>query len=391
MSRIKPAARLGGVSEYYFSRKLKEVAEMNARGLDVISLGVGSPDLPPSGAVIEELCRAARRGDVHGYQPYVGIPELRRAMVEWYAWWYGVVLDPDREILPLIGSKEGVMHLSLALLNPGDGVLVPNPGYPTYGSVSRLVGARVVLYNLKEERGWYPDFGALGDLDLSTVKMMWLNYPHMPTGAPASRKVFEEAVAFGHKHGIVICHDNPYSFILNDRPQSILEVDGAREVAVELNSLSKSHNMPGWRVAMLASNEWLVEWVLRVKSNVDSGQFRPVMLGAAEALRASKEWYEEMNGVYGRRRRLGEKIFEALGCGFDPGQGGMFLWGRVPDTYIYGVDLADAVLQRARVFIVPGAVFGSMGERYVRLSLCCRDERLEEALERIKNMNRNKF
>jgi aspartate/methionine/tyrosine aminotransferase len=384
MKTVVPARRLQTVGEYYFSGKLKEVAALNAQGLNVISLGVGSPDLPPSEAAIEALCRSAREPDVHGYQPYVGIPELRRAFAGWYKTWYGVDLNPDTEIQPLIGSKEGVLHVSLAFLNPGDGVLVPNPGYPTYRSVGLLAEARLVDYDLKEENDWQPDFEALERMDLSGVKLMWVNYPNMPTGARATRALLAQLVAFGRRHGIVIGHDNPYSFILNDRPLSILEIEGAKEICIELNSLSKSQNMPGWRMAMLASNPQFVQWVLKVKSNIDSGQFKPMMLAAAEALQAPRSWYEGMNRIYGRRRKIAEEILRALGCTFDPKQSGLFLWGKIPDACPDGGALADDVLYRAHVFIVPGVVFGSRGERYVRLSLCGREEQLQEALERIK-------
>ncbi|MDR2683352.1 MAG: aminotransferase class I/II-fold pyridoxal phosphate-dependent enzyme [Dysgonamonadaceae bacterium] len=383
MKAIQPANRLQSVSEYYFSGKLKEIAEMNARGLSIISLGVGSPDLPPSEAAIDTLCQSARRPDVHGYQPYVGIPELRRAFAGWYQTWYRVALHPDTEIQPLIGSKEGILHISLAFLNAGDGVLVPNPGYPTYSSVSRLAEARLIPYDLKEENDWQPDFEALERLDLSNVKLMWVNYPNMPTGARATTGLFEKLVAFGRKHGIVICHDNPYSFILNDHPLSILEIEGAKDICIELNSLSKSQNMPGWRMAMLASNPTFVQWILKVKSNIDSGQFKPMMLAAAQALQAPPEWYDDMNRIYGSRRQWAEEIMRTLGCTFDPKQSGMFLWGKIPDRYRDGSELADEILHRARVFVVPGFIFGSNGERYIRLSLCCQTEQLEEALERI--------
>ncbi|MDR1676194.1 MAG: aminotransferase class I/II-fold pyridoxal phosphate-dependent enzyme, partial [Tannerella sp.] len=289
---IRPAGRLATVSEYYFSKKLREVAEMNAAGKNVINLGVGSPDLPPSREAIDVFCREARKENVHGYQPYTGLPALREGFAAWYRTWYGVTLDPKTEIQPLIGSKEGILHVSLAFLNPGDGVLLPDPGYPTYHSVSALVGARPVFYTLEEANGWQPDFDALERTDLRGVKLMWTNYPHMPTGAPASEELFERLVDFGRRHGIVICHDNPYSFILNDRPLSILSVPNAREICIELNSMSKAHNMPGWRMAMLASNGRFVQWVLKVKSNVDSGQFAPMQSAVVEALKAPREWYD---------------------------------------------------------------------------------------------------
>ncbi|MDR1918801.1 MAG: aminotransferase class I/II-fold pyridoxal phosphate-dependent enzyme, partial [Tannerellaceae bacterium] len=350
--KIVPAERVNSVSEYYFSIKLKEIAAMNAAGKQVINLGVGSPDLPPSVQTIETLREHALRADEHGYQPYVGIPELRRAFSTWYKTWYNVETNPDTEIQPLIGSKEGILHISMAFLNPGDGVLLPNPGYPTYSSVSRLLGARLIPYELKEEAGWYPDLEDLEKhTDLSGVKLMWVNYPNMPTGANAGMAVFERLVAFGRRHGIVIVNDNPYSFILNDKPLSILSVPGAKDICIEMNSLSKSHNMPGWRIAMLASNAQFVQWVLRVKSNIDSGQFKPMQYAAAVALKAPKAWYDGMNNVYRSRRELAGEIMQALHCRFDPEQVGMFLWGKIPEEAASGEALADQVLYGANVFI----------------------------------------
>ncbi len=381
---ITPANRVNSVQEYYFSRKLKEVAEMNAAGKHVINLGVGSPDLPPSEETIETLCQHARHPEEHGYQPYVGIPELRKGFADWYKKWYNVELDPKTEIQPLIGSKEGILHISLAFLNPGDGVLVPNPGYPTYSSVSHLVEARLIPYDLKEELGWQPDFDALEQMDLSGVKLMWTNYPNMPTGANASMELYEKLVAFGKKHHIIICNDNPYSFILNNHPLSILSVPGAKEICIEMNSMSKAHNMPGWRMAMLASNAQFVQWVLKVKSNIDSGQFKPMQYAAVEALSAPKEWYDNMNRVYRSRRDLAGQIMHALGCTYDERQVGMFLWGKIPDSATGSEAIADKVLYEANVFLTPGFIFGSNGERYIRISLCCKNETLKEALERIK-------
>ncbi|WP_080903532.1 pyridoxal phosphate-dependent aminotransferase [Parabacteroides sp. Marseille-P3160] len=386
VSEVKPADRLAGVSEYYFSRKLKEVAEMNAAGKKVINLGVGSPDLPPSMAAVDALCEDAHRSDAHGYQPYIGIPELRQGFADWYKEWFHVSLDPKTEIQPLIGSKEGILHISMAFLNPGDGVLVPNPGYPTYSSVSRLVGANLIPYDLKEENGWMPDFEALERMDLSGVKLMWTNYPNMPTGANATIEVYEKLVAFGREQGIVICNDNPYSFILNDSPISMLSIPGAKEIGVELNSMSKAHNMPGWRMAMVASNPRFIQWILKVKSNVDSGQFRPMQKAAVEALKATKEWYDGINRTYRSRRDLAGRIMQALGCTFDQDQVGMFLWGKIPEDIVSGEDLANRVLYEANVFITPGFIFGSNGDRYVRISLCCKNEQLEEALNRIKTV-----
>ena len=384
---IQPADRLNSVSEYYFSTKLKEVAEMNARGLNVISLGIGSPDMPPSAATVEALSKSAADPAVHGYQPYVGIPELRKAFADWYAKWFKVELNAANEIQPLIGSKEGILHISMAFLNPGDGVLVPNPGYPTYSSVSNLVQANVITYDLDENNNWQPDFEALEQLDLSNVKLMWVNYPNMPTGASATPELFEKLVAFGKKHGIVICNDNPYSFILNDNHLSILQVRGAKEICIELNSMSKSHNMPGWRMGMLASNAQFVEWILKVKSNIDSGQFKPMQMAAIAALNNSEEWHNEMNiNLYKNRRHLAEEIMKSLGCSFDPHQVGMFLWGKIPDQYKDSAELADKVLYEAKVFLTPGFIFGNKGQRYVRLSLCANEKMLGEALERINAM-----
>ena len=383
---ITPANRVGSVQEYYFSKKLKEVAEMNAAGKNVINLGVGSPDLPPSEQTIETLCEHARKANEHGYQPYVGIPELRKGFADWYKTWYDVDLDSKTEIQPLIGSKEGILHISLAFLNPGDGVLVPNPGYPTYSSVSKLVEARLIPYELKEELGWQPDFEELEKMDLSNVKLMWTNYPNMPTGANASVELYEKLVAFGRKHGIIICNDNPYSFILNEHPLSILSIPGAKEICIEMNSMSKAHNMPGWRMAMLASNAQFVQWILKVKSNIDSGQFKPMQYAAVEALSAKKEWYDNMNRVYRSRRDLAGQIMRTLGCEYDENQVGMFLWGRIPDSAESGEAIANKVLYEANVFLTPGFIFGSRGERYIRISLCCKNETLEEALKRIENL-----
>ena len=388
---IVPALRTGSVEEYYFSKKLKEIAEMNAAGNDVISLGIGSPDLPPSKEAIETFCREVQKNDVHGYQSYVGIPALREGFAEWYRRWYDVTLDYRTEIQPLIGSKEGILHISMAFLNPGDGVLVPNPGYPTYTSVSKLVGADIVSYPLDEENGWYPDFNALERIfeerrnaGKQAVKLMWTNYPNMPTGADASMQLYERLVDFGRCHSIVICNDNPYSFILNKKPLSILSVPGAKEICIELNSMSKSHNMPGWRMAMLATNAQFLQWILKIKTNVDSGQFKPMQLAAVEALKASKAWYEEMNRVYQGRRDLAGQMMRALGCHYDENQVGMFLWGKIADAEKSGETLADKVLYDAHVFITPGFIFGSLGERYVRISLCCKDEMLAKALLRVR-------
>ncbi|MCK9311388.1 MAG: aminotransferase class I/II-fold pyridoxal phosphate-dependent enzyme [Bacteroidales bacterium] len=387
MNEIKPADRLKNVSEYYFSKKLKEVAEMNAAGNDVISLGIGSPDLPPSDETIRILAEDASRPDAHGYQPFGGLPELRKGFADWYAHWFGVTLNPDTEIQPLIGSKEGVMHISMAFLNPGDGVLVPNPGYPTYTAVSNLLQAEIHEYGLDENNGWHPDFETLEAMDLSNVKLMWVNYPNMPTGGRASMELFKKLVDFGKRHSIIICNDNPYSFILSNEHLSILSVPGAKDICIELNSMSKSHNMPGWRIGMVATNPTFLQWIVKVKSNVDSGQFRPMLKAAVNALKAGPEWYESINKVYQKRRILAEDILRELGCTWDSKQSGMFLWGRIPDSCSGAAEMADNVLYKAKVFITPGFIFGSKGERYIRVSLCCKEENLSEALSRIKKLN----
>ncbi|MDR2840931.1 MAG: aminotransferase class I/II-fold pyridoxal phosphate-dependent enzyme [Paludibacter sp.] len=392
---ISPANRVNSVSEYYFSKKLKEIAEMNAKGLNVISLGVGSPDLPPSNQTIEALINDAQLPDAHGYQPYIGIVELRTAFADFYKRWYAVELNPANEIQPLIGSKEGILHISMAFLNAGDGVLVPNPGYPTYTSVSRLCEANVIYYDLDENNAWQPNFEALEKMDLSGVKLMWTNYPNMPTGAPATQELYEKLVAFGTKHNIVICNDNPYSFILqepqsnNQEPKylSILQIEGAKDICIELNSLSKSHNMPGWRMGMLASNRQFVEWVLKVKSNIDSGQFRPMQRAAVAALQNTDSWHNQYNfSLYAQRRRIAENIMTTLGCTFDKRQVGMFLWGKIPDYLADAAQLADKVLYEAKVFVVPGFIFGSNGNRFIRISLCANEKTLGDAAERIKKI-----
>ena len=385
---IQPAERLSLVQEYYFSRKLKEVAQMNAEGKDIISLAIGSPDMPPSEQTVERLCEVARQPSAHGYQPTMGTPELRGAMAAFYKRWYGVELNPATEVLPLIGSKEGILHVTLAFCNPGDEVLVPNPGYPTYTSLSRLLGTKVVNYNLSEDNEWQPDFDELEQMDLSRVKLMWTNYPNMPTGGRAKRETYERLVDFARRHSIVVVNDNPYSFILNDKPLSLLQVDGAKDCCIEFNSLSKSHNMPGWRVGMCISNKEFISWILKVKSNIDSGTFRGIQLAAAEALTTnSEEWHNEANiTLYRRRRNVAEQIMTALGCTFDASQQGLFLWGKIPSQYVNCEDLTERVLHEARVFITPGFIFGSNGERYVRISLCATEANMQEALRRINTM-----
>ena len=389
-TNITPANRVASIKEYYFSTKLREVARLNAEGHNIISLGIGGPDRPPHPEVINTLCTEASKPDAHGYQPYVGLPQLRQAFARWYKVNYDVDLDPATEIQPLIGSKEGILHTTLTFVNPGDGVLVPNPGYPTYTSVSRLAEAEIFTYDLTEEGGWEPDFDALERLPIERIKLMWVNYPHMPTGKCASQSLFARLVDFGKRHNIVIVNDNPYSFILNDNPLSILSIPGAKDIAIEMNSLSKSHNMPGWRVGMIAANPQFIQWILKVKSNIDSGQFKPLMLAASKALECDKEWYDDVNKTYASRRLIAEDIMRALGCHFDPAQRGLFLWGRIPDQYEGSEQLADRILYEAGVFLTPGFIFGSNGNRYIRISLCATNEKMLEALQRIKKLMNTK-
>ena len=387
MKSVKPADRLSAVQEYYFSRKLKEVAMLNAQGQDIISLAIGSPDMPPSKQTVDKLCETAAQPTAHGYQPTVGIPELRQAMANFYKRWYDVDLDPKTEIQPLIGSKEGILHTTLAFCNPGDEVLVPNPGYPTYTSLSKILGAKIVNYNLREDNGWQPDFEELKKMNLGRVKLMWTNYPNMPTGGNARMETYEKLVDFARRHGIVVVNDNPYSFILNEgKKMSILQVPGAKECCIEFNSMSKSHNMPGWRVGMCASNPEFISWILKIKSNIDSGTFRGIQLAAAEALNTNDDaWHKEYNVEnYRRRRKIAEEIMTVLGCTFDPSQVGMFLWGKIPEKYANVEDLTERILHEARVFVTPGFIFGSNGQRYLRISLCAKDEKMAEALQRIK-------
>lgn len=384
---FSPADRLKSVNEYYFSRKGKEIARLNAEGKDIVSLAIGSPDMPPSQATVDELCRVAKLPDAHGYQPTVGTPELRTAMAKWYKRWFDVDLDPASEIQPLIGSKEGILHVTLTFVNPGEKVLVPNPGYPTYTSLSKLLGAQVVNYNLRPGNGWQPDFEELENMDLDGVRLLWCNYPNMPTGANARRETYERLVDFARRHGIIVVNDNPYSFILNEHPISILQVPGAKECCIEFNSMSKSHNMPGWRVGLAATNAEFISWILKVKSNIDSGTFRALQLAAAKAYDNDAAWYHEANiEVYSRRRNIAEQIMETLGCEYDKAQVGMFLWGHIPEKYGNAEELTERVLHEARVFITPGFIFGSNGERYVRISLCAKEEKMAEALKRIKEI-----
>lgn len=384
---IQPADRLSLVSEYYFSRKLKEVAQLNAEGKDIISLAIGSPDMPPSPQTIDKLCEVAHDPAAHGYQPTMGTPELREAMADFYRRWYCVDLDPKTELQPLIGSKEGILHVTLAFVNPGDAVLVPNPGYPTYTSLSKILGAEIVNYNLREDNGWQPDFEELERKDLSRVRLMWTNYPNMPTGGNARRETYERLVQFARDHDIVVVNDNPYSFILNQEHLSILQVPGAKDCCIEFNSMSKSHNMPGWRVGLCATNATFISWILKIKSNIDSGTFRGLQLAAAEAYRNSEDWHHQANiETYARRRKYAEDIMRVLGCSFDPTQVGMFLWGKIPERYADVEDLTERVLHEARVFITPGFIFGSNGQRYIRISLCAKEDKLREALQRIQQV-----
>jgi aspartate/methionine/tyrosine aminotransferase len=394
---IKPARRTESVQEYYFSRKLKEIAQMNAARkaageVPVINLGIGSPDgMPPMDAV-EALCEGAVQAGNHAYQSYVGLPELRMAFARWYRRWYGVELDASSEIQPLVGSKEGILLISLAFLDKGDKVLVPDPGYPTYSSASRLAEAEILTYDLKEDNGWKPDFEALEKMDLSGVKIMWTNYPNMPTGASATEELYAELVAFGRRHGILICNDNPYSFILNDNPMSILSQPGAKDCCLELNSLSKAHNMAGWRIGMVAADAEVISQILKVKSQMDSGMFKPLQLAAVKALEQGSDWFAELNDEYRRRRVLAGEIFDMLGVTYDHSSAGMFLWGRVPQNVqddngiSAGQVLSDRILYEAGVFITPGFIFGKRGENYIRISLCAKPDTLREAAERIRRI-----
>jgi len=379
------AKRLNGTGEYYFSQKLREIDELNKAGKSVINLGIGSPDLPPHPEVISVLQEEAARHNVHAYQSYKGSAVLRKAMGDWYKNWYNVELDPETEILPLIGSKEGIMHICMTYLNKGDEVLVPNPGYPTYRSAVKLAGGKCTEYKLKEKNNYEPDFDKLEKIKLKKVKLMFVNYPQMPTGQLPTMELFEKLVAFGRKHEILIIHDNPYSFILNDNPVSLLSAKGAKDCVIELNSLSKSHNMAGWRVGMLCGARNRIDEVLRFKSNMDSGMFLPVQLAAAKALSLSKEWYEGVNVVYRKRRDKVLGLLDLLGCKYSKEQAGMFIWAAIPSAYKNGFVLSDEVLYNAGVFITPGGIFGNAGEKYIRVSLCSTVEKFEEAIQRIKN------
>lgn len=383
---IGVSKRLEGIGEYYFSQKLREIEALNKAGKNVINLGIGSPDLPPHHEVIKVLQEESAKPGVHAYQGYKGTPGLRNAFAQWYKTWYNVDLDPDTEILPLIGSKEGIMHICMTYLNEGDGVLVPNPGYPTYRSAAKLAGGTCIDYELTEKNNWFPDFDQLEKMVEANkpVKLMFVNYPHMPTGKLPTQELFEKIVSFGKRHHILICHDNPYSFILTDTPMSLLSVDGAKDVVIELNSLSKAQNMAGWRVGLLCGSKERIEEVLRFKSNMDSGMFLPVQTAAAKALTLGKDWYHQLNMVYKSRRTIVFDLLTRLQCEFDKNQAGMFVWARISDQYKNGYELSDEVLNKANVFITPGGIFGSAGEKYIRVSLCSTEQKLQESIIRIK-------
>lgn len=385
---IQPANRVNDIQEYYFSRKLKEVAGLNARGENIISLAIGSPDMPPSPQTIDKLCEIAKDPDAHGYQPTAGLPELHEAMAGFYKRTYGVQADPVTEIQPIIGSKEGIMYVTLAFCNPGDEVLVPDPGYPTYTAVNKIFGTRIVNYDLSEEHDWQPDFGKLEKMDLSRVKVMWTNYPNMPTGGNAHRDTLEKLVEFARRHHIVVVNDNPYSLILNEHPMSIMQVPGARDCCIELNSMSKSHNMPGWRVAMMLSNKQFISWMFKIQSNIENGTFRGIQLAAAEAYNTNTPEWHYINNIenYRSRRVTAEKIMAVLGCTFDPRQVGMFLWGKIPEKYTDVEELTERILHEAKVFITPGFIFGNNGKRYIRISLCAKNDKIDEALKRIEKL-----
>lgn len=392
---ISTAKRLDGIGEYYFSTKLREIDELNKQGKQVINLGIGSPDLPPHPDVIKTLQDESAKPNVHAYQNYKGSPVLRKAIADWYKNWYHAELNPDTEILPLIGSKEGIMHICMTYINEGDNVYVPNPGYPTYRSAAKLAGGNIVEYTLEENNNWKPDFKALAKQIAASANgrsvLLFVNYPHMPTGQLPDKAFFEELVAFAKANNVLLVHDNPYSFILNDSPLSILSVEGAKEVAIELNSLSKSQNMAGWRLGMLCGAKERIDEVLRFKSNMDSGMFLPVQLAAAKALGLGKDWYDSINAIYKQRREKVFELLELLNCGFSKSQAGMFVWAKIPGSYADGYALSDEVLYGSSVFITPGGIFGSAGNGYVRISLCCTEEKIQESINRIKaNRTRKK-
>ncbi len=381
---IEIAKRIQNVEEYYFAKKLREVRTLQAAGKPVINMGIGSPDLPPPTEVVTALKESLEHPLANKYQPYIGLPEFREAVANFYQKHFSVVVDSVSEIIPLMGSKEGIMHISMAFLNEGDGVLIPNPGYPTYTSVTNLVRAKAMYYDLDDTQHWQPDFEKLEKLDLSNVKIMWMNYPHMPTGAKAQKETFEKAIAFGKKHNIVIVNDNPYSFILNDNSLSILQIDGAKDIAIELNSLSKSFNMAGWRVGMLLTNKHFIKEILKVKTQMDSGMFYGIQQGAIAALSLSNDWFASINKVYQKRRELVWKLAEKLNCTFDKNTAGMFVWAKLPEGKITDI-VVDELLYKKDIFITPGYIFGSNGEGYIRFSLCVDEKLIEEAVNRITN------
>lgn len=387
---IPTSSRLEGIGEYYFSAKLREIDELNKQGKAIINLGIGSPDQPPHPDVIQTLQQNALLPNSHGYQNYKGIPALREAISAWYLGNYGVQLDPAHEILPLMGSKEGILHICMTYLQSGDQALIPNPGYPTYKSAVQLAGADPVEYELSAHNEWVPDWEALNNMDLRKVKIMWVNYPHMPTGKNADTALFQQLIRFGKKHGILICHDNPYSFILNEKPQSILGIEGAREVAIELNSLSKSHNMAGWRVGMLCGASDRITEVLRFKSNMDSGMFLPVQMAAVTALQLGSSWNEELNQMYLHRKKKATTLLELIGCQVKTNQSGLFLWSEIPASESDAYALSDKILYSAGVFLTPGGIFGSAGNRYLRISLCASEEKMQAAIERLQQHMSNK-
>ncbi len=381
--KIELAKRLNTVEEYYFSSKLREVRQLASEGKPIINMGIGSPDLQPSQEVVDAVVAAMQDENAHQYQSYQGLPELRQAMADFYQTHFGTALNPNTEILPLMGSKEGIMHISLAFLNEGDGVLIPNPGYPTYTSVTNLVGALPIYYDLKEANNWEPDFEALEKMDLSRVKIMWIGYPHMPTGARGNLALFEKTIAFVKKHNIIVINDNPYSFVLNDNPISLLQVAGAKDVALELNSLSKTFNMAGWRVGMILGNAAYIDAVLKVKSNMDSGMFYGIQKGAIAALKSDKTWFDNMNKIYQKRRVLTEQLAEKLGCEVYKEGVGLFVWAKLPATITSAEVFIDKILYEKHIFITPGTIFGSNGEGYIRFALCVKEEKIQEAISRV--------
>ena len=379
---IQAATRLNQVSSYYFAKKLASLAAMDNDDNPILNLGIGSPDLQPPASIIEHLSQDIASETAHRYQSYYGIPELRKGFAQFYSNHFNTQLNFENEVLPLIGSKEGIMHISMSFVDEGDIVLVPNPGYPSYASAAKLAGAQVMSYNLKAENNWLPDFIELEKLDLQRVKLMWINYPHMPTGAKASKPMFEKLVAFGKENNILICHDNPYAFILNEAPVSILSVEGAKDTALELCSLSKCFNMAGWRVGAVVGHPDYISTIVKFKSNMDSGMFRPIQVAASKALALDKEWFNELNQIYKSRYEAAKKIFDHLSISFEEDGAGMFLWGKVPSKN--GEEWSDLILDKTRVFITPGIIFGSNGDQYLRISLCNKVEVFEQALERIK-------